>query len=178
LFVIGFTLLVRFTEGRRTLPAAMFFFSLCLYAYAISAVFVPLFLIGFTLLYLSTLLRRWRETLLAAVVVVAMAMPAGLFYLKHREATQYFRNTTSLSTGVSWRDQALRFERNYQEFFNPTFLFHNGDPISRHAVRGFGELLPVFAPFLLLELWWRRCTRTVGASWCCGGWRSTRWGPA
>lgn len=152
LFVIGFTLLVRFVDGRRTLPAAMFFFSLCLYAYAISAVFVPLFLAGFVALYPATLLRRWRETLLAAAVVIAMAMPAGIFYLRHREATQYFRNTTALSSNVTWRDQAVRFERNYQEFFSRNFLFHNGDPISRHAVRGFGELLPVFAPFLVLGI--------------------------
>src|SRR5512139_26988 len=150
LFVIGLTLLVRFTEGRRTLPAAMFCFSLCLYAYAIAAVFVPLFLIGFSLLYLPTLLRRWRQTLLAALVVLATIAPAAIFYLQHREATMYFRNTTGLSVQMSSGDQAARFGRNYLEFFNPTFLFHNGDPIARHAVRGFGELLPFYAPLLLL----------------------------
>jgi 4-amino-4-deoxy-L-arabinose transferase-like glycosyltransferase len=152
LFVIGLTLLVRYTEGRRTLSAAMFLFGLCLYAYAIAAVFVPLFLIGFTLLYLPTLVRRWRETLLAFVVVVVTVAPFGIFYLQHREATMYFRTTTSLSAALDWRAQAERFERNYLEFFNRTFLFRNGDPISRHSVRGFGELLPFYAPFLLLGI--------------------------
>jgi 4-amino-4-deoxy-L-arabinose transferase-like glycosyltransferase len=151
LFVIGLTLLVRYTQGKRALPAAMFFFGLCLYAYAIAAVFVPLFLIGFGLLYLPTLLRRWRETLLAVVVVLATVAPAGWFYHTHQQGTQYFLHTTSLSPHQTWRTQAERFAHNYAEFFTRRFLFESGgDPVSRHSVHGFGELLPFYAPFLIL----------------------------
>ena len=39
---------------------------------------------------------------------------------------------------------------NYRAFYSRAFLFQTGDPIVRHAVRGFGELPPFYAPFLLL----------------------------
>lgn len=150
LAVIGFTLLVRFTQGRRTLPAALFFFGSCLYAYAIATLFVPLFLLGFGVLYLPTLWRRWRETLLAGVVALATVAPAGVFNYAHPQGALYFRNTTMLRGTDPLRVQAERYGRNYLAFFSRSFLFSSGDPISRHSVRGFGELLPFYAPFLLL----------------------------
>ena len=151
LFIIGLTLLVRYTEGRRTLPAAMLLLGLCLYAYAIAAVFVPLFLIGFALLYLPTLLRRWRETLLGLAALVATVAPAAIFLYVHRQlSTMYFRHTTNLDTSEGLRALAQRFGRSYLQFFSRDFLLDHGDPIVRHAVRGFGELLPVFIPFLIL----------------------------
>lgn len=150
LFTIGLTLLVRYTQGRRTLAAGMFFCALCLYAYAISAVFVPLFLAGFSLLYAPTLLRRWKETLLALVVIAATVAPAGIFYYRHPQATGYFRNTTVLAPSADVRAQAERLAANYFAFMSPRFLFENGDAITRHAVRGFGQLLPATAPFIVL----------------------------
>ena len=169
LFLIGLTLLVRFTQGRRTFAAGLFFMGLCPYAYAIATVFVPLFLVGFGLLYLPTLLRRWRETIVAFVVAIVTVAPMGWFYYEHPQATGYFRSTTSVRNLADVQNQARIFARNYVEFFNPIFLFKNGDPISRHAVRGHGELLPSLLPLLIagavfcllqrdraskLVLWW------------------------
>lgn len=150
LFTIGFTLLVRFTQGRRTLPLALFFCSLCIYAYAIAVVFVPLFLLGFGVLYLPTLLRCWRQTLIGVVVAIATVAPAGVFYQHHPQGTQYFRSTTTMRDLSDLRKEAELFAHNYREFFNPVFLFKSGDSISRHAVRGFGELLPSTMPLILL----------------------------
>ena len=151
LFTIGVTLLVRFTQGRRTLPAAFFFFGTCPYAYAIANLFVPLFLAGFGLLYLDRLWRHWRQTLLAVVVILATVAPMLRFDLAHRDqAGQYFHNTTFIEPGMGWRQIAERFGGNYQQFFSHRFLFEDGDRILRHAVRGHGELYPAFLPLLLL----------------------------
>lgn len=169
LFLVGLVLLLRYTQGRRTLAAGLFFMGLCPYAYAPATVFVPLFLIGFGLLYLPTLLRRWRETILGFVVAILTVAPMGYFYSTHPEATGYFRSTTSVRNPEDVKAQLDVFVRNYKEFFNPVFLFQNGDPISRHAVRGHGELLPSMMPLLIagvvfcllrrdraskLVLWW------------------------
>ena len=151
LFVIGATLLVRFTQGRRTLPAALFFLGMCVYAYAIADLFVSLFLLGFVALYLPTLWRRWRETLLAVAVLAATVAPAGVFlYTHHQYSTLYFSRTTNLRPNEDLRTQAERLGRYYLEFFSRSFLFEHGDPIVRHSVRGLGELLPFYAPFLIL----------------------------
>jgi len=173
LFVIGATFLVRYTQGQRRLGRAMFFFGLCVYAYQIANLFIPLFLLGFGILYLPDLLRRWRESLLAFLVLVATLAPAGVFHYRHQQlSTQYFHNTTNLRPGEDIRVQAERLANYYQQFFSRSFLLENGDPISRHAVRGFGELTPISIPFAIfgaivalfrrdraskLILWWLAC---------------------
>jgi 4-amino-4-deoxy-L-arabinose transferase-like glycosyltransferase len=173
LFVIGATFLVRFTQGQRRLARAMFFFGLCVYAYQIANLFVPLFLLGFGILYLPDLLRRWRESLLAFVVLAATLAPAGVFHYRHQQlSTQYFHNTTNLRPDEAIGPQARRLMLYYQEFFSRSFLLENGDPIGRHSVRGFGELLPIAIPFAIfgaivalfrrdraskLILWWLAC---------------------
>jgi 4-amino-4-deoxy-L-arabinose transferase-like glycosyltransferase len=152
LFTLAAFYLVRYTQGRRTLVAAVFLCALCPYDYALSTVFVPLFLIGFGILYLPTLLRRWKETLLAIVVAIATVTPLGVFYYRNPQGTIYLQRTTMVDPNQSWGAQALRYFDNYKEFFNPRFLFEHGDTITRHAVREFGELLPIFAPFLVLGI--------------------------
>ncbi|MFN8643668.1 MAG: glycosyltransferase family 39 protein [Candidatus Binatia bacterium] len=151
LMVWACTLLVRFTQGRRTLPAALGLCALCVYAYAPAAMFVPAFLVGFGLLFLPELLRHWRQFLLALAVAAAVLAPAAVFFSSQtRTGTQYFRRTTFLDPQQPWREQAERFGRNYVQFFSPRFLLQDGDPIFRHSVRDFGELYPLFIPFAVL----------------------------
>jgi 4-amino-4-deoxy-L-arabinose transferase-like glycosyltransferase len=151
LMVWACTLLVRFTQGRRTLPAALALCALCIYAYAPAALFVPVFLVGFGVLFLPELLRHWRQLLVALAVAAAVLAPAAVFFASEaRTGTQYFRRTTFLDPQQPWREQAERFGRNYGAFFSPRFLAEEGDPIFRHAVRGFGELHPLYLPLVLL----------------------------
>jgi 4-amino-4-deoxy-L-arabinose transferase-like glycosyltransferase len=151
LFVAGLTFLVRFTQGRRTLAAGLLLLGACIYAYAIAYLFVPLFLLGFGLLYLPLLLRRWRETALAMLVLLATVAPAATFLHQNQmTGTRYFRATTNLRPEQGAQEQIERLVANYQTFFSRQFLFESGDPIVRHAVKGFGELLPFYAPFLVL----------------------------
>src|SRR5207249_2912597 len=116
----------------------------------IATLFVPLFLVGFGLLYLPDLLRRWRETLLAAGVALITVAPVGIFYYVNRQGAIYLQRTTMVDPNQTFRTTVERYLHNYREFFTWTFLFEHGDTITRHAVREFGELLPVFAPFLIL----------------------------
>ncbi|HSS45637.1 MAG TPA: glycosyltransferase family 39 protein, partial [Thermoanaerobaculia bacterium] len=153
LFALGLLFLIRFTRGERTLPLAFFFFGSCLYAYAIAKLFIPLFLIGFGLLYLPTIWRRFREWLIAVVVLLATVAPVVIFDLLHRQrGNAYFRANSIFRPELSLPDLAKQFGRNYVAFFSPGFLFRQGDGIVRHAVHGHGELYVFFAPFLLLGL--------------------------
>jgi len=167
-FVLGLNFFIRFTQGKRTLPAAMFFFGLCFYAYAIANLFVPLFVLIATLLFLPMFFRRWGQTAIALVVLIATVAPIASFYLERFGSTgsQYFRNTTHLQEGETLAVQAERTWSYYQRFFSPEFLFERGDPIVRHAVPGFGELYPAFLPLLLLGLavalfWPNRATKLL-----------------
>ena len=153
LFAIGLTLLVRFTQGRRTLAAAFFFMGACLYAYAIAKLFVPLFLLGFGVLYLPTVWRRWRGWLVGFPVLLLTVAPAVAFDLAHqRRGMRYFDATTILRPGAPLAPLLRQYAHNYVTFFSPRFLFEAGDAITRHAVRGHGELYPFFLPLLGLGL--------------------------
>ncbi len=152
LFTMAVLFLVKYVQGRRTLPLAAFLCAACPYNYALSTVFVPLFLIGFVALYLPTLLRRWKETLLAVAVGVLTITPLVLFYRWNPQGALYTQNTMWFRPNAPLQPQLARFAEYYSEFFTPRFLFEHGDQITRHAVREYGELLPVFAPFLLLGI--------------------------
>lgn len=153
LFIIGFGYLVRFSRGDRTLPLAFFFLGSCLYAYAVAKLFVPLFLIGFGLLYLPTLWRRPKEWLVAVPVLLLTVTPVVVFDIVHRErGNAYFRNTSILVPGRPVREVMGQFVHNYAQFFSPRFFFRQGDEIVRHAVKDHGELYTFFAPLLVIGL--------------------------
>jgi 4-amino-4-deoxy-L-arabinose transferase-like glycosyltransferase len=151
-FTLAVSSLVRWTQGRRTLPQAMVLFGLCLYTYVPAKLIVPLFLAGFAVLYWRPLRARWRETALAAGLFVLTAAPVAIFDLTHRaQAGSYFRDTTLLARPDPPLALARQFAANYAAFFSPAFLFEDSDDrIIRHRVGEHGELYPFFAPLLVL----------------------------
>ncbi len=151
-FTLGLTSLVRWSQGRRTLPQAMVLFGLCLYTYVPAKLIVPLFLAGFACLSWRPLVTRWRETALAAGLLALTAAPVVLFDVRHREQSgSYFRETTVLAKPAPPLELARRVASNYAAFFSPEFLFENSnDTIIRHRVADHGELYPFFAPLLVL----------------------------
>jgi hypothetical protein len=151
LFIIGLVYLLRFARGERTLAIAFFFLGSCLYAYAVAKLFVPLFLVGFGLLYLPTVWRRPKEWMLAVPVLLLTVTPVVVFDIVHRErGNAYFRNTSILVPGRPVREMIGQFAHNYPWFFSPRFFFREGDEIVRHAVKDHGELYGFFAPLLVI----------------------------
>ncbi len=159
LFLLTLYFLLEYTKGRRTLPLAAVTAALTPYAYAIATVFCSLFIAGFGLLYFPTLVRRWKESILALVVGAACIYPYVDFYQTHDRAWRYAQNarwfkievpeSESLSEQVvsvvqQGVDQWPRYKKSYLEFFTDKFLFLSGDRITRHAVRDHGELLPLW----------------------------------
>ena len=94
---------------------------------------------------LPELLRHWRQFLLALVVVRRGAGAGrGVLLVARRgpaPCTSAARRSRSGSSRGARRLE--RFGYNYQQFFSPRFLVHEGDPIFRHAVRELRRALPV-----------------------------------
>lgn len=151
-FTCAVTCLVRWTQGRRTLAQGAVLLGLSLYTYAPAKLFVPLFTAGFVLLFRHPLRARWRETLLAAVLLLVAAAPVAIFDLAHRDlAGSYFEHTTLLGGAGSPWEKARLFADNYRAFFSPEFLFRaSTDRVIRHRVGDHGELYPFMAPLLVL----------------------------
>ena len=156
LFLFAFAALVTGVRGRpRYLLAAAVLFGLCLYAYGPAKLFVPVFLVGMAAVYWRRLVAVRRWALLAILLAAVTAAPAIIFDLMHHDrAASYFQATTTLNPAESAWQNSERVLRQYGRFFSPQFLFERGDPITRHAVQGFGELYVSMAPLLMFGLLW------------------------
>lgn len=152
-FVVGVTCLVRALQGRHLLAAAALLLGYCFYTYAVAKLFVPLFVTAIAATFHRDLWQRRRETLAAVAVLALTTAPAVLFDLAHPERSRhYFSDTTILRSDKSPIELALQIADHYARFFSPRFLFTEGDRNLRHAVRGMGELYPLFAPLLLIGI--------------------------
>ena len=155
LFVAGLALAARYLgEGgrRRHLVLAAVLFGLTPYAYAVASVFVPAMLFAFALLHRAELRRRWRDVAVAGAVLAAVLVPFILFHLLEPLSMQRFGLIGIVQPGRPWSEVAGHFAANYRQYLSADFLFHHGDPIVRHAVRGYGQNLASLAPWVGLGL--------------------------
>lgn len=130
-------------------------FGLSLHTYAVAKLFVPLLLLCLMLLKLKTitlLIKSNRKFLfhflLASVVFVTLALPV-YFFSFWGPGNQRF---TTLSIFRDSHPVSL-FVQNYLLHLTPNFLFFQGDPNPRHSLPGFGELMLVLIPFVILGIW-------------------------
>ncbi|MBX3028076.1 glycosyltransferase family 39 protein [bacterium] len=156
IFVFAFAALAAGVRGRpRWLLLAGPLFALCFYTYGPAKLFVPMFLLGALLLYARRLWAVRGTVIMAAVLTLLTAMPVLVFDLSHRDRSgQYFSRTTTLNPSQTVEQNARRVLDQYERFFSRGFLFESGDPLTRHAVPGFGELYWTFLPLLGLGILW------------------------
>ena len=151
-FVTGCVFLVRFTQGRRTLPAALACFAACVYAYAPAALFVPAFLLGFGVLYALDLLRHWRQLLLALVVAAAILAPAAVFFstpahARHDVLPPHHVRRSAASRGCP---QIERFGHELPAVLLAALPVARGRPDLPPRGAQLRRALPVHDPFVLL----------------------------
>ena len=125
-------------------------FGITVYTYAVARLFLPLFFIGFLIIYLR---RIWRKKAAFALFILVMSLvliPQVLFMIRSPQAARSrFDAISILSLDKSPRETAGMFFDKYRSHFRHDFLFKNGDPIVRHSPRGVGLLYPVYLPALV-----------------------------
>jgi len=115
----------------RRLLLGGFLFGLGLYSYSAGRVFVPLLVGSLCLLFWRELLRRRRDAIGFVLIFVAILLVLLPFWVS--------------SSGLA-RAESVRVETwgqgvlNYLSYFDPAFLFFEGDDLLRHSLRGFGQL--------------------------------------
>jgi hypothetical protein len=117
------------------------------------------------LLFFSDLKYHWQQrvTLLKAIGLLGVfALP----YLRFRLTVDYSPLDHLRSLGSYWiqpiplAEKLTRFATEYLRGLSPGYWFFDAPDMARHQMRGYGNLPPWFAPFLLtgaaLSLWrWR-----------------------
>lgn len=154
LFTAGLYLLYRGTV-RKTVclfPAA-FVLGLSLYTYGTGKIFIPLFLVGYLILFARYFWRKKLATLLAVCVFAGTVCPLVWYSIKYpQRARARFDQISVFSLHKSRQDTMHMIVENYKRHFSYKFLFGNGDPIQRHAVPGFGELYRADIPLYILGI--------------------------
>lgn len=148
------------------------FFALSFYTYNTANIFVALFL---PFLLFQT--RPPPKTLIRPILLSLIILTPFIFQLLFGQASHRFQlisifhdpvtvnqivdQRTSFSAGSPAIERLFHnklisypsvFIHQYLQSLSPQFLFINGDPNPRHQVPGFGPLLLLFTPFLIIGL--------------------------
>ena len=127
---------------RLLLPSGLLF-GLGLYSYSAGRVFVPILVASLCLVFWRELWKRRRYAIGFGLFFAAILLVLLPFWVS--------------SSGLA-RAESVRVESsgqgalNYLSYFDPAFLFFEGDDILRHSVRGFGQLHRLEILTLLLGL--------------------------
>ncbi len=164
--LLDFELLGTLLFIRRQYFMAGLFFILTPYIYSTATVFTPLWLVCLGVFYKP---KIKLVSLLPVVLILPFVISlfsghaaerfgkVGLF--NNREITDEIFNFRRENPGFweRWFSNkpvviAQKIYTNYLSAFSPEFLFIRGDPTARQSLQYIGELLPVWAPFLILGL--------------------------
>ncbi len=135
--------------------ASSIMLGLSLYTYPIMKVFVPFIILGIFAFYRKEIFRLLKSKNRQIVKLLIISI---IFFLL-LAAFPYYND---LSIGGNKRFSSIsifntsnavgQFFSNMLDHLSPNFLFFQGDVNLRHNMPGFGQILPVLLPFILLGL--------------------------
>ena len=119
-------------------------FAATLYTYSSARVFVPLFMLGLLCLFWREVYQQKGKTLIAGLFFAVVFFLLFTFWITPEGMA---RARTVLSTDY------LSIPLYYLSYFNPLFLFYDGDPNLRHSIWYMGQLYHCELLFVPLGLW-------------------------
>ncbi|MEN9407222.1 MAG: hypothetical protein RLZZ455_438 [Candidatus Parcubacteria bacterium] len=145
---------------RRNLLLSTFFFSLSFYSYFPARLFIPLFSLSLLIIFHKTLfLKKHINTLLITGALLLIASLPILMSLSNQTLLSRWQQVSIFSNHAPNENPIAHIAYNYLSHFSPEFLFLTGDSgmkgqaITRHSVRGFGELYLIQLPLILAGIY-------------------------
>ncbi len=128
LFCLALIFFNRSFKNLKYLPVSGLLFGLSLYTYSSARVFAPLFLLGLVILFWQHLWNNLKFTLIALGLFSLFFIPLFTFWISPEGMA---RATGGVATGLV--KNPITILHYYFSYFNPEFLFLNGDPNVRHS---------------------------------------------
>lgn len=143
----------RWTQGGRSrwLYASSVAFAVGWYSYTTAQAFIPLLLGGCGLVFFPRFRREWRQTLPAALLMLALIAPATYATISNPFAANRMQ-AVSLFTRLPLTEAVPLILKQWLGHFSPRYLFLRGDAQPIHHPQGFGQLYWIEAPLILLGL--------------------------
>jgi len=147
-FLLGFYFILNYDNNKRYIIASAVPFALTFYSYATSKLFMPLFIIGFIMIYRKELIKYKKELIIALVLFILIISPSVYltFYgpgNQRFDEISIFKSDRPVNVPVAAEEKigyVLMSLKNYLKHFSFDFLFLSGDPNIRHSVSGIGQL--------------------------------------
>ena len=175
LFICGLYFLFTGLEKKSHLILSSIFFGITLFAYNSARVFVPLFLLGFYVIYYKHLWKI-KKTFLISLAVFGIFLTAAFYLAVSRDSSSRYYWVSILDQGaISYLDNArntstlpgvltnliynrygyflTNFLINYFSHFSVQFLFINGGSNFQFSLPNFGLMYLVELPFFILGLY-------------------------
>ncbi|OGK41849.1 hypothetical protein A3A74_02440 [Candidatus Roizmanbacteria bacterium RIFCSPLOWO2_01_FULL_35_13] len=158
LFSIALFFYVKSFHKKSNLITSCFFFGLGMYTYYSTLIVTPI-LLFFCLIFwlIKKKLAGWKYAVLGLSVFILLCLPIYFGYKSGVLLTRW--ESISKNVSLSLKEKIRQTSNHYLDHFSLDFLFLKGDIdfkdqfVSRHSVRGFGELYLYQLPLLILGLY-------------------------
>ncbi len=158
LFLLGLLFLYKGLTNKKYFSYSAIPFALSFYSYATAKLFVPLFLIGFFIVYnkktlevqQSFRLSIKKETLIAGIILILLLIPF-LVNLIQGESQIRFKKVTIINFDHPF-SSLVKFLHNYMLYFSPDFLFFSHSNNLMFIPQKVGLIYLFEIPLILLGL--------------------------
>jgi 4-amino-4-deoxy-L-arabinose transferase-like glycosyltransferase len=153
--MFGVYLFLRTKRNINILPFSIISFILAIYSYSPARIFIPLFSLSIVLIYGKFLLQNKIITILNGIILLFLLLPLVLFTISPSGLQRW--NQVNIFSQPSQKDSVIyHIANNYISHFSLNFLFLKGDigmsgqTITRHSVKGIGELYLFQFPIIVI----------------------------
>lgn len=159
LFVVGlFFLYLGVRKDKRYIIFSAVPFALTFYTYRVAHAFVPLFILGFMIIFRKKIWEYRKECLAGAFLFLLLITPISIYAKDNYDKfNARFDYDTILRR---YEDPVPVFFDNYKSYYTLDFLFLKGDSNQRHSPKEIGQLyffeLPLLLLGIILCLWKRK----------------------
>lgn len=157
--ILGLFFLIKARSHIHYLPYSCLFFALGLYSYFPARIFIPLFSLSIFFLFFKSFHRHKKQIITCTLLSLFLLIPLLGTFITGAGFSRW--NQVSIFTDAkTLSDAFMHIITNYLSHFSLDFLFLKGDIgmpgqfITRHSVRGIGELYLFQLPFILFGLWY------------------------
>jgi len=152
--LIGLYVFLKALENPKLLPLSAFIFGVALYTYIPIRIFVPLFGLGLVFIYPRFFWSNKKIVFISALLLFVVIFP--LAYDFFQGGLYRWKQVNIFSHPPEDKKVYTHIAHNYLSHFSMDFLFLKGDidmpgqSVSRHSVRGIGELYLFQLPLIIL----------------------------
>ncbi len=155
---LSFLLLLQYLQDKKS--RSLFLFSVisafCIYTYSPARITAPLFFLTSLSYFLYKNRTRWYNFVFCLIIFIVLLVPFG--YRFHQEGLARWQQVSMFQDKK--KNPLKKFTTSYLLHFSPDYLFFKGDIgmagqfVTRHSVRGEGELYIWQLPLIILGLFY------------------------